>query len=765
MSIPIRFPSRLPLTLVVAMGLAGAVAGPLLVGFEPVGGDPDRIYRPIKAELVRALGQGTLPFWSDRFGLGLPMVAESHAAAFYPVDVALYTTLGVSGGYRLSMWLHLVALAAATWAYGRRLGLSPWGAVLAASAFTFCGMQSIHSSHEWMFRTLPYLPLALLLVEHYAGTGRPLWLGLLALALGAQWTLGHFQIQTWTNALVLGIGAWRVVADHRPKARILWLLAAVGGGALIAAVQLGPSWELATFVGMTERDRMFYSFPPAHWAELAIPRLFRGIDGGPEAPYWFGQQTTGFEASLHVGTLPILLACVGLVAWVRGVRVWASLVALTFALATMPRWWPEGYTWILRVPGLGFFRCPARYTILTSFGLALLAGAGLDRAISSRRFSSGVAVGVLFGLLAFAWAYWWTSRLDFKPAFASEPVLAQLGPAALAWAVALAALVAWRRGRLGPVVLIGLAVVELGAYYYTSTTRWGWSVAVPEGSPILTSLSEDPAVRSIGGALDNLPVLAGLATATPYVGFTMPEPNAMLKFVAGDLRAASDELGAGLLRRFGVTHLVFEAPGPIIPGAVEVRRGSDPALDALAYRPSELAASGPRAWSVLEMSEPSPIARIATSLRVVPNFESLVREMSVSSVGGGRAWIIMSDLKANMDPSALVSTARLLEWGAARGRIEHAGPSLVVLNRTYYPGWTFRVDDGPIQPVARVDGGLQGLWIEGSGTSRVSVAYRPTRFGLWCGLSIGGVLAAMGLIGQEWFARRGGSPPTSNESA
>ena len=55
--------------------------GGLLVGYEPVGGDPDRMYRPIKAELASSLRQGALPFWSDKLGLGVPLVAESHAAA------------------------------------------------------------------------------------------------------------------------------------------------------------------------------------------------------------------------------------------------------------------------------------------------------------------------------------------------------------------------------------------------------------------------------------------------------------------------------------------------------------------------------------------------------------------------------------------------------------------------------------------------------------------------------------------------------------
>ena len=106
----------------------GSLLGGLLIGYEPVGGDPDRMYRPLKAELARALREGRLPFWSDRFGIGVPLVAESHVAAFYPPNLAFYRFCDVSVAYRVLMWLHGVALAATTYAYARRLDLTPWGA-------------------------------------------------------------------------------------------------------------------------------------------------------------------------------------------------------------------------------------------------------------------------------------------------------------------------------------------------------------------------------------------------------------------------------------------------------------------------------------------------------------------------------------------------------------------------------------------------------------------------------------------------------------
>src|SRR5262249_26207984 len=153
----------------------------------------------------------------------------------------------------LSMWLHYVALAAATYAYARCLGITPWGSALAAVSFTFCGFQAIHSSHEPFYCLMPYLPLALAISERYLASGRIVWLALLALCLRFQWSVGHFQIQTCTNVVVIVVGFWRAIGAGRPWRRVFGLIAGTAWGAALAAVQLGLSWQFAQSVGQTQR--------------------------------------------------------------------------------------------------------------------------------------------------------------------------------------------------------------------------------------------------------------------------------------------------------------------------------------------------------------------------------------------------------------------------------------------------------------------------------------------------------------------------------
>ncbi|MHB1557247.1 MAG: hypothetical protein ACYC61_07190 [Isosphaeraceae bacterium] len=754
-----------PLSL--ALLFTATILGGLLVGFEPVGGDPDRMYRPLKSELARALGEGHLPEWSDRFGTGLPLLAESHVAAYYPPNLVLYRILDVSTAYRLLMWGHYLALTAATYFYARCLGVLPWGAALSALAFTFCGFQAIHSSHEPFYCLLPYLPLALGLAERFMMSGRPLWLVLLPPVLGVQWTLGHFQIQTWTGGLVIVTGLWRAAVDRRPWGRAGLLVLAVGAGIALAAVQLGPSWQFSDLVGQTRRaasELLFYSYPPAHWFEPVLPRPVRELRQGPEDPYWFGEQTTGFEAALYVGTIPLILAFVAIVSRPTGraTLLWRLAVPIAFAMATMPRWWPRGYLALLAVPGLGYFRVPARYTLLASLGLCLLAGEGLDRSISRGRFRVGIAAALAFAASATAAAVLWSMRggVHLRPGFAGIPN--GFLWAALAWSSALVVVGIWRSGRTGCWMPLGAVAIELGILYYAGTTQWGWSIAIPGESPVLTELTRAKSVGPVGGQLANLPVRAGLATASPYTGFAHPDPNRIIVLMQERLFQAAifrspGSFEAGMLtrwlRRCRVTHLVADGLKASSLGT-ELGQWRDPALDRIVYHAANEREE--RLWSIVRLADPFPEARVTPRARTAPDRAALVEYLARSD-DLETAWFLTGDgVPARPDSTR----ARLTSWNGFVATVEHDGPCDLVLARTYDPGWLARIDDGPERPVLRADVGFLAVRLEGSGTHRVRLFYRTPRAALWWSITFcAAALEVLATLELVWRAvRRRGRP-------
>ncbi|HKI20205.1 MAG TPA: hypothetical protein VKA15_20110, partial [Isosphaeraceae bacterium] len=735
--------ARREFPLVLALILVGTILGGLLVGYEPTGGDPDRMYRPLKTELSRALREARLPFWSERFGLGVPLVAESHVAAFYPPNLLLYRLLDVSTAYRISMWLHYVALVATTYFLGRSLGIASWGSALGAVAFALCGFQTIHSSHEPFFLLMPYLPLALAIAERFLATGRACWLALLALALGLQWSLGHFQIQMWTSGLVVLFGLWHAAFDRSQWKRAIGTLVAAGLGMTLAAVQLGLSWQFASLVNQTERsvaELSFYSFPPAHWFELALPRPVRELRLGAEDPYWFGERTTGFEAACYIGTIPLIFAIAGYCRRPAGrsALLWRLIAPLGFALATMPRWWPEGYAHLLNLPGLGYFRVPARYTLLASLGLTLIAGEGFDRAISAARFRLGVFASLIFAGSAAIAAWRWSRSPDVHLAATLNGIAGGIGWGALAWLVAMVLIVAWRTRRLESWAPLAAAAIELGILFHLGTTHWGWSIHLPSQSQVLSELARERKLGLIGGEIENLPLWIGAATADPYLGFTHPDINKAL--VALQKRLLSPESGAapgqsGLsilkrwLRRCQVTHLVGRAPAQTSLGE-ELGRWRDSALDRILYRrPDEPMA---RVWSIVRLDEPFPEVYVAARAESTPDRRTLMDRLSFFD-DLDRAWFLAEDRVPTRPPARM---CRLVSWDGRTATVEHDGTCDLIVARTFDPGWQARIDGGPDQPVVRVNGGLLAVRLQGAGSKRVAFQYRPPRIVLWATISL-----------------------------
>jgi hypothetical protein len=732
----------------VAVAAVALVLVGLLVGFQPTGADPDLLYRPIKAELARALQRGTLPFWSDRFGLGVPLVAESHAAAFYPPNWLLYRFIDVDTAYRLSMWAHHVALAAALYLYARSLALTPWGAALSVVAFTLCAFMSIHAGHEPFYHALPWMPLALLAADRYVATGRLLWMACIALAWGLQLTLGHFQLQAWTAGLVLFIGTWRQVVDRRPRRRVFGLVGSLVWGAGIAAVQLALTAELTMTAGFarTAAQRMLMAFPLSQWIQAVIPSLFVGLKGGATDAYWASQLTTGGEAAFWIGTIPLILAFVG---WRRRaarpdpLAPWRAIAIASVILACIPRLAPPIYAVLLQLPVVGWFRAPARFTLLTSLALTLIAGRGFDRSIEARRFRLGVAFAVGFALLCLLVAVLLTSLLGFRESLRSETIGWRFFAAVVGWAVGLGGLFLWRVGRAGPWLPVAVTALELSAYFFLGSQPWTRSSISPGQSPVLRSLAGTSGVGLVAGRLEDLPVRVGLTVAYPYLGISPPPPTYLLEATRFPVSFANDTI-ARWMRRFGVTHGVWRADDEVAD-AESVLEVDDPILDHYLGDPAGAPA---RRWKLVRYPGSNPPAWVA-------------KQISVTQWPGEPAWIeLFGRLSAEDHPDLALyqrhdAPAESREPRATRARVaydgntaivEHDGACDLILRRASYPGWSARIDQGPEIRVRKANGGLQAIPLGGRGTTRVELSYQPTWLVLAGIVSVAALLAALGAV-------------------
>ncbi len=363
-----------------------------------------------------------------------------------------------------------------------------------------------------------------------------------------------------------------------------------------------------------------------------------------------------------------MLAGVGLIAVRRdrALAPWRLILPLALALATMVEWAPDAFYMILQLPGLGWFRAPARYTLLTSLALVLFAGRGFDHAIAAWRFWTGLMLAVCFGTAAWVWSTHLAQDANFRAGMGADTLDARFFVAGAAWVLGLLAIIGWRRNLVGAWAPLLLTALELGGLFFTGPVAWHQMMRLPEASPLLERLAVLPDVGLVAGRLLNLPVDGGQTAAYPNLGIAAPPPNYLLE-PATVPPGQNTEADRHWQRRFGVTHGVWAA-GDDIRDAEVVAEVADPALDQMV--PGSRGphpAGGPGRWKLVRRTRGAfPPAWISRHVRTASSWGQLYTELSRSG-DPNEAWFLAED---NLPPVAAARARRepMYRAGMARRR-------------------------------------------------------------------------------------------------
>lgn len=340
---------------------------------------------------------GEIPLWNPYNNGGLPFIADTQAAVFYPPRLLTIALSVVAGGWsyhalELEAIFHVLALSFLMYAFVRRLTVKQPGSVLgafvAAIVVAYGGFTS------------GYPPLQLALLE--AGIWLPLsalgvleatrqkslawrWLVLAGFALGLSWMAGHPQTSFFATYLLVAWLAYRVYVQRMGWLRLILGTALMGVVTLgITAVTFLPGLE---YLMRTARADLGFAakgngFPFQDLAQFILPGsvslfspLYIGLpaliliyiavrDRLPNSIFWIGAAGIGLIHSFGANT------------------------ALYHALYNV-------------VPGLRFFRGQERAAFIVAFSLAILAGLGAAHIASWRNSQNRPDVaGLMRGLLA-----------------------------------------------------------------------------------------------------------------------------------------------------------------------------------------------------------------------------------------------------------------------------------------------------------------------------------------------------------------------------
>lgn len=381
--------------------------------------------------LAESLAAGSSPLWTDQLFFPERVPLMLHTNTLFYAFLSLPVQWLFEGGRGLHIAFHLCVLGSftaaglATFALARRLCLSPAGAFLAGVAFAFCGARVTNLARLHVLCS-ELVPLALLAL-HWTMAERRLR-G--PLALTACMTLLAYNSATLLTITATGLALllpalWRE-ASSGCSARLLGAAAAsvLLASPLLPGVVEGLGWPGLSDTAEAERVIMSLDLSALFWPN-ADDLLLGAIL--PARPAGFLEEQFSFFVGIPVAVL--VLAAV-----VSGERVarsgrWLTVAGVGWVLALGPeaKWLEEPLgillpydfleQWLLP---LRVSRVPARFLVLTSLVLALVAGAGLD-ALAKRLGLGSRAVIALAALLSAVVALDGTERLPLRTLEEVEP--------------------------------------------------------------------------------------------------------------------------------------------------------------------------------------------------------------------------------------------------------------------------------------------------------------------------------------------------------
>ncbi|MFP4396425.1 MAG: hypothetical protein ACLFTI_14305, partial [Anaerolineales bacterium] len=185
----------------------------LLAGWVIATGDLHTYFFPYWTAAARAFQAGHLPLWNPHLFAGAPLLANSQVGVFYPLNWPLWllsgpTLPGMVRTLHLSVVLHLMLAALATYGLARRWRMAAGAAALAGLLYAGSGYLGVQTEHLNQLQGLAWLPLVLLPGDR-RGWPAPLSVGAMAMILLAGHTQTAFIAALAATVWRLGMGLRR----------------------------------------------------------------------------------------------------------------------------------------------------------------------------------------------------------------------------------------------------------------------------------------------------------------------------------------------------------------------------------------------------------------------------------------------------------------------------------------------------------------------------------------------------------------------------
>ncbi|MGE5531602.1 MAG: YfhO family protein [Bacteroidota bacterium] len=604
-------------------------------------------------------------------GLGFPLYAEPQAQCFYPLNTAFWPLADPLTGFTLKMLLHMLLATIGMYCLARSLGRKSLGAT--AAAVVMCGgsFMVYRVIHAPILFALAWLPWVVLLYLKALRKGSVLAFAGMIGCTAMQILSGHPQLSIYTAfaCIILGAGTEPLAGESawRHRGRIIGLVAGgYLGGALLATVQLAPTYELYLYGPRTAGADLGLM---RQWG-CSLRDLAVDVLGRAEAQYKW--EKVAFPGSL---------AWVAIVCALFNLRHKPTRALLGLVLVGLIVSWSDTnplYDILAYVPVINRFRASGRIGVLIILGAGLLLAQLLDDLPRERMKSalwSAAAVLGLFELVALAT----TGRIGLGPWVSADPVGWQL-PALLLSLAGLGAAGLMPRLRPAlPAILLLLTAAELLIFangVNPAMTRQEWEQhpdqQVYRQAAVRCRETGGAFVRWRDGLPNNVSIVYGVPQARAYTPMASPALDLMNTLLFGPNTQAA-------LAAYGVKWVATDEATARQQGLQVVDHvdkwvlAKNPLTVTTAYFPRELV---PGELAAVAAAVADPAADLRDTAVVSP----MVVGAQPVMTGGGEAKVLEETLTR-----IVVKTTT-------------TQPNLLILTRLWTPNWRATVDGKPTEP-------------------------------------------------------------------
>lgn len=350
-------------------------------------------FLPVHDYLRRELWQGNLLPWCPLVSCGYPLSAEPQTGIFYPLNLIFALPLPINVVMGLALWVHYGLAATGAFALARRFGASALGSFAGALVFAASGFMVAHLHHYAIISAAAWFPWAWYAGYSYRLRPRRRLLVWLWWCSAAQLVAGQPQVWLLTFGSLL---VWLLLAEcllpqmkqTRPTGSGLlarWGLPvlAIGLGAGLAAVTILPMLELFQHSTRAKPTLDFVTSYPLSRDSLAS---------------FFGRRVTlgdPWEFEGFAGLTTLLLAALAFLKGKDRTRIQLLLAMLVFALFMGMATYNPLYRVIVHLPLVSGFRCAARWLLIISGCLSLVAAWTLTELGERKPWLAVALAGVL----------------------------------------------------------------------------------------------------------------------------------------------------------------------------------------------------------------------------------------------------------------------------------------------------------------------------------------------------------------------------------